>query len=372
MAGSIFGHLLKLSTFGESHGAAIGGVLDGFPSGILIDESRIQTEMNRRRPGQSSLTTRREEDDHVEFLSGIFEGRSTGAPIAFVIRNQDQRPSDYSHNQNTYRPSHADFTYDRKFGLRDHRGGGRSSARETAVRVAAGAICKQLLDQFNIDVTAWVSSVGTIEISTDYDKVSKDLIESNPVRCPDKGAAQQMQELIEQVKKAGDSVGGTITCYITGCPAGLGEPVFNKLNADLAAAIFSLPAVKGFELGSGFSGTRLHGSEHNDLFIMKGNVIGTRTNHSGGIQGGISNGEHIYFRTAFKPVSTIMKEQETVDSSGNPATIKGKGRHDPCVVPRAVPVVEAMAALVIADHLLINSSRNINNLIKNSTYEKGH
>lgn len=357
MSGNTFGAFLRLTTFGESHGPAIGGVLDGFPSGIPIDEDFIRKEMARRRPGQSSITTRRDEEDQVEILSGVYQGKSTGAPIGFIIRNTDQRPADYDQNVNLYRPSHADYTWDKKFGFRDPRGGGRSSARETAARVAAAAFAKQFLSQHGVLFKAWVSQVGHIQLDKPYSDLNLDLIESNEVRCPDNDIAQQMIGHIKEIRKQGDTVGGVITGIIKKVPAGLGEPVFDKLNADLAKAMFSIPAVKGFEIGSGFSGSEMKGSEHNDPFVSDKGKVRTSSNNSGGIQGGISNGEDIFFRVAFKPVSTIMMEQDTVNSQGQPATIKGKGRHDPCVVPRAVPVVEAMAALVIADHWLINTSR---------------
>ncbi len=344
MAGNSFGKIFKLTTFGESHGAAIGGIIDGCPAGLSLDFKAINTEMQRRKPGQSSIVTQRKEEDEVKFLSGIFEGKTTGTPIGFLIENTDQKSQDYSHIKDIYRPSHADFTYDEKYGIRDYRGGGRSSARETACRVVAGAIAKQLLH--NIKITAYVSSVGEMELKKHYSEVEK-----NPVRCPNSKMASKMEDYIKSIRKEGDTVGGTITCVVQNVPIGLGEPVFDKLHAELGKAMLSINAVKGFEYGSGFAGTAMKGSEHNDIFKEDGS---TKTNHSGGIQGGISNGEDIYFKVAFKPVATIMQKQETIDSEGNKAIAEGKGRHDPCVVPRAVPIVEAMAALVIADFYLLN------------------
>lgn len=352
MAGSSFGNVFRISTFGESHGAAIGVVVDGCPAGLTIDEGFIQSELDRRRPGQSAIVTQRKESDTVQILSGIFEGKSTGTPIAMVIPNTDARSQDYNHIAEAFRPSHADFTWQSKFGLRDHRGGGRSSARETAARVAAGAIAKLFLMENGITVSAYVSQVGHLKLEQPYDTLNLLLTESNPVRCPDPEMAIQMEALIREVRKAGDTIGGVVSCVIQNCPAGLGEPVFDKLHADLGKAILSINACKGFEYGSGFEGVALRGSEHNDAFYNDGGVIKTRTNHSGGIQGGISNGMDIYFRAAFKPVATIVAEQESVDEQGEPAVVTGKGRHDPCVLPRAVPIVEAMAALVVADHLL--------------------
>lgn len=348
MAGNSYGTLFRLTTFGESHGAAIGGVIDGCPSGLLLDTDAIRREMQRRKPGQSAIVTQRKEEDEVEFLSGLFEGKTTGAPIGFLIRNDDAKSGDYSHLENAYRPSHADYVYDQKYGIRDHRGGGRSSARETACRVVAGAIAKQVLKDVRIE--AFVSSVGEIFVMKPYQDLDLSLTESNPVRCPDAETAEQMEALIREVRKDGDTIGGTITCVIKNVPAGWGEPVFDKLHAELGKAMLSINAVKGFEFGSGFCGARMRGSEHNDLFQPDGT---TKTNLSGGIQGGISNGMDIYFRVAFKPVATLLRDQPTVDRDGNIVTLKGKGRHDPCVVPRAVPIVEAMAALVLADFYLL-------------------
>ncbi|TNE47270.1 MAG: chorismate synthase [Bacteroidetes bacterium] len=353
MAGNSFGTLFRITTFGESHGPAIGCVIDGCPAGLEVDPHLIQQELDRRRPGQSSLVTQRKESDTVQVLSGIFEGKTTGTPIALLIPNEDQRPKDYNHLKTAYRPSHADYTWQAKFGHRDHRGGGRSSARETAARVAAGAIAKILLRKAGIQVQAYVSQVGALALETPYTELDLSQTENTPVRCPDPETAQQMIRLIETTRKAGNTLGGVITAVVTGCPPGLGEPVFDKLHADLGKAMLSINAVKGFEYGSGFAGAGMHGSEHNDRFTeATAGRLRTSTNFSGGIQGGISNGMDIYFRVAFKPVATIMQDQASVDEAGNPVTIKGKGRHDPCVVPRAVPIVEAMAALVLADHLL--------------------
>ena len=349
MAGNSYGTLFKLTTFGESHGEAIGGILDGCPSGLTIDLEAIQKEMNRRKPGQSAIVTQRKEADEVQFLSGIFEGKTTGAPIGFIIPNTNQKTNDYSHLKDTFRPSHADFTYEKKYGVRDYRGGGRSSARETACRVVAGAIAKQLLS--TIQINAFVSSVGNIFVDKPYQDLDFSKIESNPVRCPDEEIAVKMEAYIKEIRKEGDTVGGTVTCVIQNVPIGLGEPVFDKLHAELGKAMLSINAVKGFEFGSGFCGAQMKGSEHNDLFNPDGS---TKSNLSGGIQGGISNGMAIYFRVAFKPVATIMQKQETIDKQGNSVDLEGKGRHDPCVVPRAVPIVEAMAALVLADFYLLN------------------
>lgn len=349
MAGNSFGNIFKLTTFGESHGTAIGGIIDGCPAGLEIDFNAIQAEMQRRKPGQSPIVTQRKEEDEVKFLSGIFEGKTTGTPIGFVIENTNQKSKDYSHIKDTYRPSHADFTYDKKYGIRDYRGGGRSSARETACRVVAGAIAKQLLN--DIKITAYVSAVGEIELQKPYQELNFAEIENNPVRTADASMARQMEAYIREIRKLGDTVGGVISCVIENTPAGLGEPVFDKLHAQLGKAMLSINAVKGFEFGSGFAGTQLRGSEHNDLFNEDGS---TQTNFSGGVQGGISNGEDIYFKVAFKPVATIMQKQRTIDSQGKLTEMQGKGRHDPCVVPRAVPIVEAMAALVLADFWLLN------------------
>lgn len=349
MAGNSFGTIFRVSTFGESHGEAIGGVIDGCPPGIEIDFEAVQNEMNRRKPGQSAIVTQRKEPDEVKFLSGIFEGKTTGTPIGFVIQNANQKSKDYSHIKDSYRPSHADFTYDKKYGVRDYRGGGRSSARETASRVVAGAIAKQALP--GIRIQAYVSSVGDIALETPHHALDLSLTETNDVRCPDTDTAQKMIALIKDIRKQGDTIGGTVTCVIKNVPVGLGEPVFNKLHAELGKAMLSINAVKGFEYGSGFAGTKMKGSEHNDLFNQDGT---TKTNNSGGIQGGISNGEDIYFNVAFKPVATIMQNQDTIDKKGNITEMQGKGRHDPCVVPRAVPIVEAMAAMVLLDSWLID------------------
>jgi chorismate synthase len=349
--GNVYGKLFSISTFGESHGPAIGVVIDGCPAGLTIDEAFIQSELDRRKPGQSKITTQRKEDDSFRILSGVFEGRSTGTPIALVIENQDQRSKDYSHIAETFRPSHADYTYEAKYGVRDYRGGGRSSARETAARVAAGAIAKTFLQQYGIQIQAYVSQVGDIK-TPHYTELDLSKTEDNIVRCPDAATAGKMIELIDAVRLDRDTIGGIVTCVISRVPVGLGEPVFDKLHAELGKAMLSINAVKGFEYGSGFEGTALRGSQHNDAFYTDGGRIRTRTNLSGGIQGGISNGEDIYFNVAFKPVATIMQDQQTVDKAGNETTVSGKGRHDPCVVPRAVPIVEAMAALVLADFVL--------------------
>ncbi|MCB0602211.1 MAG: chorismate synthase [Saprospiraceae bacterium] len=359
MGGNIFGHAFRISTFGESHGTAIGVIIDGCPPGFSIDLSLIQQEMNRRRPGQSAIVTQRNEADEVQILSGLFEGKTTGTPIAMVLHNEDQKSKDYSHIKDQFRPSHADFTYQEKYGIRDYRGGGRSSARETAARVAAGAIARQVLSHFGIEIYAYTSQVGSIRIPADTE-IDRSYIEQNPVRCADRNTAEAMETLIRDIRKQGDTIGGIVTGVITGCPVGLGEPVFDKLHADLGKAMLSINACKGFEYGSGFNGVQLKGSQHNDLFVSEGGKVTTKTNLSGGIQGGISNGMDIYFRCAFKPVATIMQDQESIDQEGKPTTVKGKGRHDPCVVPRAVPIVEAMAALVILDHLL---RQRVNTLI---------
>jgi chorismate synthase len=347
MAGNTFGKLFKLTTFGESHGEALGGIIDGCPPGLLIDAEAIQQELDRRRPGQSAIVTQRKEADKVQFLSGIFEGKTTGTPIGFVVPNTNQKPDDYSHIKNIYRPSHADYTYDKKYGIRDYRGGGRSSARETVSRVVGGAIARQLLP--DVKINAFVSSVGEIFIDKPYQALDFSLTESNAVRCPDAATAAKMEAYIKEIKKQGDTVGGTITCVLQNVPAGLGEPVFDKLHAELGKAMLSINAVKGFEYGSGFCGAKMKGSEHNDQFHPDGT---TKSNLSGGIQGGISNGMDIYFRVAFKPVATLMQKQETIDNEGNTVAMQGRGRHDACVVPRAVPIVEAMAALVLADYYL--------------------
>lgn len=346
-----YGTLFRISTFGESHGPAIGVMIDGCPAGLEVDESFIQSELDRRKPGQSKITTQRKEDDTFQILSGVFEGKTTGMPLTIVIQNQDQRSKDYAHIQDTFRPSHADYTYEAKYGIRDYRGGGRSSARETAARVAAGAVAKLLLRKSGVEIQAFVSQVGNI-LAPDYTTLDLSQTESNLVRCPDAATAEKMIALIDQVRLDRDTIGGVVTCVIKNTPVGLGEPVFDKLHAELGKAMLSINAVKGFEYGSGFDGVTLRGSQHNDTFYKEGDRIRTRTNFSGGIQGGISNGEDIYFKVAFKPVATIMQDQISVDKEGNEATVSGKGRHDPCVVPRAVPIVEAMAALVLADFLL--------------------
>ncbi len=354
MSFNSIGNLLKLTTFGESHGKAIGGIIDGFPAGLKIDTDAIQAELNRRKPGQSAIVTQRKEPDTVEFLSGIFERKTTGTSIGFIIKNQNQKSKDYNHNTNVYRPSHADYTYDKKYGLRDHRGGGRSSARETANWVVAGALAKQLISQ--ISINAYTSSVGEIEMDINYSNLDFSKTENNIVRCPDEQVAQKMIDKIKAIRKEGDTIGGTITCVVQNVPVGLGEPIFHKLHAELGKAMLSLNAVKGFEFGSGFAGSRMKGSEHNDIFNEDGS---TKTNLSGGIQGGISNGMDIYFRVAFKPVATIMQKQTTIDSEGKKTEMQGKGRHDPCVVPRAVPIVEALTAWVLADFYLLNKVRKI-------------
>ena len=346
---NIFGKVFKISTYGESHGKAIGVVIDGCPSGIEINKKDIQSELNRRKPGQSKITTQRKESDTVEVLSGVFNGKTTGSPISLYIKNKDQKSSDYNHITNVFRPSHADYTYHKKYENRDFRGGGRSSARETANWVAAGAIAKKILEDLDIEINAYVSKVGKLEMDTNYKKLNLKNTESNIVRCPDKNYANKFIEIIDEARKNRDTVGGVITCIISGCPVGIGEPIFGKLHAELGKAMLSINAVKGFEYGSGFKGSEMYGSEHNDQFEIKEDKIKTKSNYSGGIQGGISNGEDIYFNVAFKPVSTIMKDQDSVDSENKKVTLKGKGRHDPCVVPRAVPIVEAMTANVLVD-----------------------
>ena len=354
MAGNTYGTIFKLSTFGESHGKAIGGVIDGCPAGVELDLEAIQRDLDRRKPGQSAIVTQRKEPDEVEFFSGIFEGKTTGTPIGFAIHNTNQKSKDYSHIKDSYRPSHADYVYDEKYGIRDYRGGGRSSARETASRVVAGAIAKQFLNTLSIN--AYVSAVGNIKLEADPATVDFAEIENNPVRCPDQAKAAEMEAYIKQIRKEGDTIGGIVTCVIKNVPVGLGEPVFDKLHAELGKAMLSINAVKGFEYGSGFEGTSMKGSAHNDLFNTDGT---TKTNQSGGVQGGISNGMDIYFRVAFKPVATIMQNQETINSKGDTVAMQGKGRHDPCVVPRAVPIVEAMAALVLADFKLLKRTNKI-------------
>ena len=355
-----FGHIFSLTTFGESHGAAIGGVIDGMPAGITVDMDFIQGELDRRRPGQSRLTTARKESDRVEVLSGLFEGRTTGQPIGFVVWNENQHSSDYENLRNVFRPSHADFTYWQKYGLRDYRGGGRSSARETISRVVAGAFAKLALRQLGISIQAYTQQVGDIALTGTYEDYDLSQTEENDVRCPDHETAGRMAQLISEVKADGDTIGGVIACVIKGCPVGLGEPAFGKLHAELAHAMMSINAAKGFEYGMGFAGVTQRGSEQNDCFIMgEDGEITTKTNHSGGIQGGISNGQDIYFRVAFKPVATLLREQRTVTTEGEPTTLKARGRHDPCVLPRAVPIVEAMAAITILDNYLLNETVRI-------------
>ena len=355
MPGNSFGQFFRITTFGESHGPAIGVVIDGCPAGLELDLEVVQKELDRRRPGQSAIVTQRQEADRVELLSGVFEGKTTGMPLAMLIRNEDAKSKDYGHIANKYRPSHADYTYQAKYGHRDYRGGGRSSARETAARVAAGAVARQFLTKKGISVTAWVSQVGAIVLEKTYDQLDFSKIEATPVRCPDLTVAEQMENLIREVRKAGDTIGGIVSCVVQGCPPGLGEPVFDRLHADLGKAILSINACKGFEFGSGFAGVTMRGSQHNDPFFTDENgQVRTRTNHSGGVQGGISNGMDIYFRAAFKPVATIVQAQESVNEAGEAVQVEGKGRHNPCVLPRAVPIVEAMAALVLADHFLRN------------------
>ncbi len=364
MPGSSFGKIFRVHTFGESHGIAIGALIDGCPPGLTLDLQFIEKEMRRRKPGQSKITTQRREEDTVEIVSGIFEGVTTGTPIALIIRNADQRSKDYAHLANAYRPSHADYTYDVKYGFRDYRGGGRSSARETAARVAAGSIAKQLLQLAGVEVYAYVQSVGEIALQKDYDQLDLTKVDDSIIRCPDPETAEKMIALVSEVKKQGDTIGGVIRCVIKNYPAGMGDPVFDKLHADLGKAMLSINAAKAFETGSGFAGTRQRGSAHNDLFENRDGKIVTRTNNSGGIQGGISNGMDIYFNVGFKPVATILRPQESVNRQGEKVMVEGKGRHDPCVLPRAVPIVEAMAALVLIDHLLI---QNALQLPKNKT-----
>lgn len=362
-----FGNIFTLTSFGESHGAAIGGVIDGMPAGIEVDMDFIQQELDRRKPGQSRITTDRKESDRVELLSGVFEGKTTGCPIGFIVRNENQHSQDYENMRCLFRPSHADYTYYNKYGIRDHRGGGRSSARITIARCVGGALAKLALKQLGISIQAYTSQVGPIALDKDYRKYDLSKTEDNIVRCPDAEKAKEMEELIASVKAKGDTVGGVITCVIKGCPTGLGEPEFEKLHAQLGAAMLGINAVKGFEYGEGFDCVNTFGSEQNDVFYNDDDntnddnrIIKTRTNHSGGIQGGISNGEDIYMRIAFKPVATLLMEQETVDLEGNPTTLKARGRHDPCVLPRAVPIVEAMAAMVVFDAYLKSKSAIIN------------
>lgn len=354
-----FGNIFILTTFGESHGMAVGGVVDGMPAGVDIDLDFIQNELNCRRPGQSKITTSRNEPDKVEIFSGVFDGKSTGTPIGFAVYNTNQHSNDYDNMRNLFRPSHADFGYFSKYGIRDHRGGGRSSARITIARCVGGALAKLALRKLNIDIKAYTSQVGTIALDRDYTKYDLDSIEDNIVRCPDPDKALQMEKLISEVKADGDTIGGVIACVIKGCPIGLGEPEFSKLHAQLGSAMLGINAVKGFEYGEGFDGVSARGSQQNDVFVNSEGAIETKTNHSGGIQGGISNGQDIYFRVAFKPVATLLMKQDTVDIDGNPTTITARGRHDPCVLPRAVPIVEAMAAMVILDNYLINKTIHI-------------
>lgn len=359
MYNNTFGTLFRLTSFGESHGKAVGGVIDGFPAGIAIDTDFIQQELNRRRPGQSSITTPRKEADAVEFLSGIFDGVSTGCPIGFVVWNTNQHSSDYDNMKDVFRPSHADYTYTQKYGIRDHRGGGRSSARETISRVVAGALAKLALRQLGIRITAYTAQVGPLRLDKPYTELDLSNIEQNSVRCPDPEMVQRMEELIYKTKGEGNTIGGVITCVIQGCPAGLGQPVFGKLHAALGSAMLSINAAKGFEYGQGFGSMDQKGSEQNDLFFNDNGHISTRTNRSGGIQGGISNGQDIYFNVAFKPVATVLMEQQTVDIHGNDTILKARGRHDACVLPRAVPVVEAMAAMTLLDQYLLNKATHL-------------
>ena len=357
---SQYGQIFKISTFGESHGRAIGVTIDGCPAGVAFDEEFIQHELDRRKPGQSRITTQRREADAFEVLSGVFEGQTTGTPLAMLIWNEDQRSKDYGHIAEQFRPSHADYTYQIKYGVRDYRGGGRSSARETAARVAAGAVAKLLLAQLGVRVQAYVSQVGTLKLETPYQELDLTQTDTNAVRCPDAAMAQQMFDYIDDIRKQGDSIGGVVSCVLTGVPVGWGEPVFDKLHAELGKAMLGINAVKGFEYGSGFEGVALRGSAHNDAFYSdEAGRVRTRTNYSGGIQGGISNGEDIYFRVAFKSVATIMTDQESLNTSGESVMVSGKGRHDPCVLPRAVPIVEAMAALVLADFYLRAKSNKV-------------
>ncbi len=360
--GNSFGKLFKITTFGESHGVALGVVIEGCPAGLDIDENQIVAEMQRRKPGQSKITTQRKEEDEIEILSGVFEGKSTGTPIGIVIRNADQKSKDYSHIADKFRPSHADFTYFEKYGIRDYRGGGRSSARETAARVAGGAIAKQFLATKGIQIQAYVSQVGELKLTKDYKTLDLAEAENNIIRCPDPETADAMIALIDAVRLDRDTIGGVVSCVIKNTPSGLGEPVFDRLHAELGKAMLSINAVKGFEYGSGFEGVAMRGSDHNDAIVKEGDKVKTSTNYSGGIQGGISNGEDIYFRVAFKPVATIMKDQASVNEAGEAVTVSGKGRHDPCVVPRAVPIVEAMAALVIADYLLLSKTNKLQDI----------
>lgn len=360
MSGNSFGHIFKLTTFGESHGFAIGGVVDGCPAGLELNVDFIQQQLDRRKPGQSKITTQRKESDTVEFLSGIFEGLTTGTPIGFIIKNDNQKSGDYEHIKGKFRPSHADYTYQEKYGIRDYRGGGRSSARETACRVVGGAIAQLVLKHYGISINAYVSQVGEIVSLRNYQQLNLEQVYNNPIRCADENLVDTMFNFIDKIRKEGDTVGGVVSCVIQKVPVGLGSPVFDRLEADLAKAMLSINASKGFEFGSGFSGVTQKGSEHNDAFYVDNKRVKTSTNNSGGIQGGISNGEDIFFRVAFKPVATIMQKQQTIDVDFNETEIMGKGRHDPCVLPRAVPIVEAMAAMVIADHILLNRTVKLN------------
>lgn len=360
MSANTFGKLFCLTSFGESHGPSIGGVIDGCPPNFPINIALIQEELKRRKPGQSEITTQRKEADVVEFVSGLFEGKTTGMPIAFLVKNTDQKSTDYSHIKDTYRPSHADYTWQQKYGNRDFRGGGRSSARETVVRVVAGAIAKQILISQGINIQAYTHAIGDLAMKQAPGSVSKEFIETNMVRCPDQDLAQKMEVRIKEVRDLGDSIGGVVACRITKAPVGLGDPVYERLEANLAKAMLSINASKGFEIGSGFEGVKMLGSKHNDVWTKEGDAFVTQTNNSGGVQGGISNGMPIEFKVAFKPVATIMKDQTSVDKDGKEVNVKGKGRHDPCVVPRAVPIVEAMAALVILDHIMLNKSIDFN------------
>lgn len=354
MAGNTFGEIFRVTTYGESHGRAVGGVIDGCPPGIALRDDEIQQELNRRRPGQSQYTTPRDEKDRVELLSGVFEGKTTGTPIGFLVWNKNQESKDYDHLKNTYRPSHADFVYDKKYGRRDHRGGGRASARETLARVVAGAVAKALLNQSGVKIQAYVSALGAVQVEKPYQQLDLSTTEQSLIRCPDKSAEASMKRLITETAEKGDTLGGVVSCIASGVPAGWGAPVFDKLHADLGKAMLSINAVKGFEYGSGFSGTKQYGSEHNDRFIHNEDETTTATNNSGGIQGGISNGQDIYMRVGFKPVATIMSNQKTINKHGSEVVLEGKGRHDVTVLPRAVPIVEAMAAIVLADHYLRN------------------
>ncbi|NQX96689.1 MAG: chorismate synthase [Flavobacteriales bacterium] len=359
MAGNSFGNIFRLTTFGESHGESIGGIIDGCPAGLKLNIEFIQNELTKRKPGQSKITTQRKEADIIEILSGVFEGITTGTPIGFTIKNTNQKSKDYSHIKDKFRPSHADYTYETKYGIRDYRGGGRSSARETACRVVGGAIAKQILNQYGINVNAYVSQVGDLKVIKHYSELDLTTTYNNSVRCPDENLTEMMFNYIDKIRKEGDTIGGIVSCVITGTPVGLGEPVFDRLEADLAKAMLSINATKGFEIGSGFNGITQKGSEHNDEFYIDNKNIKTRTNNSGGVQGGISNGEDIFFNVAFKPVATIMQKQHTVNNKLEEVEITGKGRHDPCVLPRATVIVESMAAMVIVDYILRNRTAKL-------------